>query len=88
MDSSQRALQTNGKLFSNFELVSKLLAENRKKTFLNLWKKIELTSYNLLKNSAVGFMHAWIGRHLCVIVYSMNSANCYEKILSVSTRRS
>ena len=39
MDSSQRALQTNGKLFSNFELVSKLLAENRKKNFFKFMEK-------------------------------------------------
>ena len=30
MDSSQRAVQTNGKLFSNFELVPEILAENRR----------------------------------------------------------
>ena len=28
MDSSQRALQTNGKIFSNFEFVFEFLAEN------------------------------------------------------------
>ena len=31
MDSSKRALQTNGKLFSNFELIFKFLAEKTKK---------------------------------------------------------
>ena len=30
MDSSQRALQTNGKIFSNFDLVFEFLAEKRK----------------------------------------------------------
>ena len=29
MDSYQRALQTNGKLFSNFDLVFEFLAENK-----------------------------------------------------------
>ena len=31
MNSSQRALQTNGTLFSNFEFVFEFLAENKKK---------------------------------------------------------
>ena len=31
MDASQRALQTNGKFFPNFNFVFKLLAENREK---------------------------------------------------------
>ena len=31
MDLSQRALQTNGKLFPNFKFVFKLLVENREK---------------------------------------------------------
>ena len=34
MDSSQQALQTNGNLFTNFELIFELLTENHKK-YLN-----------------------------------------------------
>ena len=30
MDSSQRALQTNGKLISNFEFIFELMSENQK----------------------------------------------------------
>ena len=36
MDLSQRALQTNEKIFSNFKLVFKILAKNRK-----VWPKTE-----------------------------------------------
>ena len=40
MDSLQRALQTNGKLFSNFNFVFELMAENRK-----ILKRIEEREY-------------------------------------------
>ena len=40
MDSSQQALQTNEKLFSNFELVFKILTENQK-----IFKIIERSEY-------------------------------------------
>ena len=40
MDSSGQALQTNKQLFSNFELVFEILAENRK-----ILKRLETREY-------------------------------------------
>ena len=42
MDLSQQALQTYGKLFSNFEIFFKLIAENQKKIFKLLDKLYKL----------------------------------------------
>ena len=49
MDSSQRALQTNGKLFPNLEIVFELMAENRK-IFKLIAKSEYWSKYNVLQS--------------------------------------
>ena len=47
MDSSQRALQTNGKLFSNVKFVFESLAENQKNIRMNTRREYR-SNYNVL----------------------------------------
>ena len=67
MDSSRQALQTNGKLFSNFEVVLELLAEN-KIIFRRLVRHLLDQNLNFfLNNSGIGYLCTCGGEEFVLI---------------------
>ena len=68
LDSSRRALQTNGKLFTNFEIVIEILTENPKNIQTNRGVNVD--------ESSMCYIYIYI--YICYIyIYMLYIYTCY-----------